>query len=43
MAAQDMKPKTWQDSVHEAATSMAYMGGREKLRDMVTGQGFCLR
>jgi nitroreductase len=41
--AQNMTPKTWQGSVHEAATSMAYMGGREKLRDMVTEQGFHLR
>lgn len=41
--AQDMKPRTWRESVQEAATSMAYMGGREHLLDMVAGQGFKLR
>lgn len=37
-----MKNKTWQGAIHEAMTSMDYMGGREKLRDMVTQQGFKL-
>lgn len=41
--AQNMRPATWQQSVQAYATSMAYMGGRENLRDMVTGQGFALR
>jgi len=41
--AQNMKPGTWQGSAREAATSMAYMGGREHLRDMVVEQGFKLR
>jgi nitroreductase len=41
--AQGMKPKTWQSSVFEATTSMAYMGGREKLRDTVIDRGFLLR
>ncbi|OZI55207.1 nitroreductase family protein [Bordetella genomosp. 5] len=40
---QNMKPKSWQSSVREAATSMSYMGGREHLREMVTEQGFKLR
>lgn len=38
-----MKPKSWQASAQEAATSMACLGGREHLREMVTGQGFKLR
>jgi len=40
---QQMSPETWQSSVQEAATSMAYMGGRQDLRDMVTERGFKLR
>lgn len=40
---QGMKPKSWQGAVHEGATSMDYMGGRENLREMVTTQGFKLR
>jgi nitroreductase len=38
-----MGDKSWQHAVYNAATSLAYMGGREKLRDMVTGGGFKLR
>ncbi|WP_292036373.1 MULTISPECIES: nitroreductase family protein [unclassified Brevundimonas] len=38
-----MKPKTWQGSAHAYATSMDYMGGRQRLRDMVTERGFKLR
>ena len=41
--ASGMRSKSWQDAVHEATTSMNYMGGREKLRDMVTERGFGLR
>ena len=40
---QGMGPKTWQDAVHESATSMAYLGGRERLREMVSERGFKLR
>lgn len=38
-----MKDKTWQGAIHESMTSMDYMGGREKLREMVSYQGFKLR
>lgn len=41
--AQGMAPKSWQSAVRDAATSMAYMGGREHLRAMVTKRGFKLR
>lgn len=41
--AQQMKPGSWQDSAVAAATSMEYMGGRQALRDVVTGHGFELR
>lgn len=40
---QNMRPRTWQDTARDAATNMQYMGGREKLRDMVTNRGFSLR
>ena len=40
---QKMKPKTWQSAVHESATSMDYMGGREKLRETVQARGFALK
>lgn len=40
---QNMNPRTWQDAVHESATSMDYMGGREKLRDTVESRGFKLK
>lgn len=39
---QGMKIKTWQEAVYSAATSMKYMGGREKLRQTVTKKGFKL-
>ena len=38
-----MQPRTWQDAVHTAATSMAYMGGREHLREFVQSRGFELK
>ena len=38
-----MKDKTWQGAIQESMTSMDYMGGREKLREMVSQQGFKLR
>ncbi|RMQ50270.1 Oxidoreductase [Pseudomonas cichorii] len=38
-----MQIKTWQQAVHSSTTSMAYMGGREHLREMVVQQGFKLR
>lgn len=41
--AQSMKPKVWQDSVYESATSMDYMGGRENLRETVQARGFKLK
>lgn len=37
-----MNMKTWHEAVREAMTSIEYMGGREKLRDMVTKRGFGL-
>lgn len=40
---QSMKPKTWQDSAYESATSMSYMGGRENLRETVIERGFKLK
>ncbi|NQE65366.1 nitroreductase family protein [Caulobacter sp. RHG1] len=40
---QNMRPRSWQDAVHESATSMAYMSGRADLRDMVTARGLTLR
>jgi len=40
---QGMRPRPWQAAVHESTTSMAYMGGRENLREMVTKRGFGLR
>jgi len=40
---QKMKPKTWQSAVHESATSMDYMGGREKLRETIQARGFSLK
>ncbi|EPQ8559259.1 nitroreductase family protein [Enterobacter hormaechei] len=40
---QSMRPKTWQDAVYESATSMDYMGGREKLRETVQMRGFKLK
>ena len=40
---QKMKPKTWRDAVHESATSMSYMGGREYLRETVQFRGFKLK
>jgi nitroreductase len=40
--ARGMSMKTWQDSVHEGTTSLDYMGGRERLRTMVTERGFGL-
>jgi nitroreductase len=38
-----MDNNTWQDAVHRSATSMAYMGGRENLRDTMVKRGFKLR
>lgn len=40
---QKMQPKTWQNAIHESATSMDYMGGREHLREMVEERGFKLK
>ena len=40
---QGMRPKTWRGAVHEGATSMSYMGGRENLRETVMARGFKLR
>ena len=40
---QNMSPKRWQQALYEAATSMDYMGGREKLRATVTERGFKLK
>ena len=42
-SSQKMRPTTWQQAVQAYATSMDYMGGRENLREMVTGQGFKLK
>lgn len=41
--ARNIKPKTWQNSVYEATTSMEYMSGRVHLRDMFIERGFGLR
>lgn len=38
-----MGDKSWQDAVLTSATSLDYMGGREKLRDTVVERGFGLR
>lgn len=40
---QGMRPKTWQDAVHESGTSLAYMSGRANLREVVGESGFKLR
>ncbi|MBN3055029.1 nitroreductase family protein [Pectobacterium brasiliense] len=40
---QNMSKKTWTGSVVESATSMDYMGGREKLRQTVQMRGFKLK
>ncbi|MEH3148547.1 MAG: nitroreductase family protein [Methylobacterium frigidaeris] len=40
---QGMGHKTWQEAVHMSATSMAYMSGRENLRETVVARGFKLR
>lgn len=40
---QNMSAKTWQGSVVESATSMDYLGGREKLRATVSERGFKLK
>lgn len=39
----NMRKATWKEAVHTSTTSMAYMSGREKLREMVTERGFSLR
>ncbi|MFK4875336.1 hypothetical protein [Novosphingobium sp. ZW T3_23] len=40
---QGMRPKSWQNAVHESATSLAYLGGRKQLHQMVKERGFQLR
>ena len=40
---QDMSDKTWTGSVIESATSMAYLGGRNALRETVIQRGFKLK
>ncbi len=39
---QGMRPKSWQDAVHESATNMDYLGGRKRLHQMVKDRGFKL-
>ncbi|MDM2853200.1 nitroreductase family protein [Citrobacter sp. Cpo065] len=40
---QNMRAKTWLDSVVESATSMDYLGGRVNLRETVSERGFKLK